>query len=299
MTQQINGHVITGGGITVAVDGKVYQVDARNKALYDQVKDLLRNKDYAAIPDTIDRLSKLVAKVAASPKNANIVIKNRRVYLVDDNGQEHRLQGYEITKLVELNDDGFDITPISNFAKRIRQNPSEPVRGRLYEFMEYGKLPLVDDGDFIAYKVVRGNYRDKATNTFDNSVGQRVTMPREHVDDDDNVTCSRGLHVCSKEYIKHFLHNRGDRLMVVRVHPEDVVSIPVDYNNTKMRTAGYTVIGEITEADDPEFFGKAVYVPKLPEEPEDGASVTSVSVQLDSLGRPMPKRDHTGRFVRS
>lgn len=302
MTQNLNGHVITAGGITVAVEGKVYQVDARNKGLYEKVRELIKAKDYASIPDTIDRMASLTKKVEAT-QSTNIVVRNRRVYLTDAAGAERRLQGYEITKLLQLHEEGFDIQPISNFARRVRENPSEPVRGRLYEFMEYGQLPLVEDGDFIAYKVVRGDYKDKYSGTFDNSVGQVVSMPREQVNDDDTVTCSRGLHVCSKEYIKHFLHGRGDRLMVVRVRPEDVVSIPTDYNNTKMRTAAYTVIGEISEADDPEFFGKAVYTPKLPEEPEEASKVTSRPALRDSKGRftsasaSGAKRDAKGRFT--
>lgn len=296
MSKTINGHVITPTGITVAVDGKVYSVNKQNSGLYDRALELIKAGDYASIPDAIDRLSNISKKLQANPENANISIRDRRVYLTVD-GVERRLMGYEIDKLIQLSDEGFDVKPISNFAVRVRQNPSEPVQSRLYEFMEYGSLPLVEDGDFIAYKVVGHDYKDKHSRTFDNSVGQYVSMPRALVDDNDNVTCSRGLHVCSKEYIKHFLYSGRDRLMVVRVRPEDVVSIPVDYNNTKMRTAAYTVIGEITSADDPEFFGKALYVPKLPEEPEDSGAVTSVAVQRDSLGRPMPKRNAAGQFV--
>ena len=295
MSKSINGHVITPTGITVAVDGKVYSVNKKNSGLFDRVQELLKAKDYAAIPEAIDRLANISKRLEAQP-SANITIRNRRVYMTVD-GVERRLLGYEIDKLIQLSDEGFDIQPISNFATRVRQNPSEAVQSRLYEFMEYGALPLVKDGDFIAYKVVAGDYKDKYSRTFDNSVGQYVSMPREQVNDDDTVTCSRGLHVCSKEYIKHFLYGQRDRLMVVRVKPENVVSIPVDYNNTKMRVSAYTVIGEITAADDPEFFGKAVYTPKLPEEPEDAGAVTSVAVQRDSLGRPMPKRDGSGRFV--
>jgi len=297
MTQAVNGYVITPGGITVVVDSKPYQVDARNKGLYDAVKALIKSKEFSKIPDTIDRLSSLIKKVEAQPTvkdDARITIRDRRVYLIDESGVEHRLHGYEITKLVEVAEEGFDITPLSNFAKRVRKNPSEAVRSRLYEFLEHGQLPLTEDGSFIAYKVVRGNFKDKHSGRFDNSPGQLVSMPREQVDDNDNRTCSTGLHVCSKDYIRSF-RSGDDKLIACIVGPEDVVSVPVDYNNTKMRTAAYHVLSEITAADDPEFFGKAVYRPEV-KEPADLGDVTSV--KYDSLGRPMPKRGPGGQFIR-
>ena len=39
----------------------------------------------------------------------------------------------------------------------------------------------------------------------------------------------------------------NDILLAVEVSPEDVVSIPFDYNNQKIRCAGYRVIGPIAE----------------------------------------------------
>lgn len=301
MTQSVNGFVILPNSIAVVVNNKSYQVDARNKALYDSVKELLKAKNYDAIPDTIDRLSGLIKKVEAQPAvkdDARITLRNRRVYLTDAAGVEHRLDGYEITKLLEISEQGFDIQPLANFAKRVRQNPSETVRARLYAFMEHGQLPLTEDGSFIAYKVVRGNFKDKHSGRFDNSPGKYVSMPRSQVNDNDAVTCSTGLHVCSKDYIRSF-RSGDDKLIACLVAPEHVVSIPVDYNNTKMRTEAYTVLAEITDKDDPAFFGKAVYRPEVKEEAELGEVVsTKGTVKYDSLGRPLPARGPGGQFVR-
>lgn len=297
----MNAFIKTPNGLAIVVNGKPYNVAKQNSGLYEAVLGLIRSNDWDAIPDTVDRALGLAKKVAAQVLDGSITIRDRRVYMKDDQGVEHRLQGYEINKLLELSENGFDIGPISEFAKRVRRNPSEAVRARLYEFMEYGELPLTPKGTFITYKVVRGNYLDKHSGTFDNSVGRIVEMPREQVDDDDNRTCSTGLHVCSKEYIRSFRYG-DDRLMVCEVAPEDVVSIPTDYNNTKMRTAKYVVIGEITAADDPEFFGKAVYDPEYVEPFEAGAVVSTPA--RDSKGRfakkqQGPKRDSKGRFVKA
>ena len=70
-------------------------------------------------------------------------------------------------------------------------------------------------------------------------------MPRNFVNDNKEETCSTGLHFCSREYAEGFFGNSGDRMMVIKINPRDVVSIPVDYNNTKGRCSRYEVVGEL------------------------------------------------------
>lgn len=266
-----NGAFIkTPTSITVVVAGKPYVVNKGNSTLYENVEALIKAGKFSEIPDAIDRAGAIATRIASKVKGfAKLAIRNRRVYLKTDKG-DSRLEGFEVSRLLEMMDEGYNIEPLSRFIVRVRENPSEAVRSRLYEFMEYGNLPLAEDGCFLAYKVVRNNFMDKHTGTMDNSVGKRVTMDRKGVDDDDNRTCSSGLHACSKDYIQHFIsHSGSDRLVVVKIAPEDVVSIPTDYNNTKLRCCAYDVIAEITAADDPEFFGKRVYQAPADDEFED------------------------------
>jgi hypothetical protein len=68
-------------------------------------------------------------------------------------------------------------------------------------------------------------------------------VPRNCVDEDPDRTCSHGLHVCSFDYLPHFSHANG-HVVVCKVNPADVVAIPRDYNNTKMRVCRYEVVGE-------------------------------------------------------
>jgi hypothetical protein len=67
-------------------------------------------------------------------------------------------------------------------------------------------------------------------------------MERNAVDDNKDVTCSAGLHFCSRSYLDHF---GGDRIMILKINPADVVSIPSDYNDAKGRACRYEVIGEL------------------------------------------------------
>lgn len=143
--------------------------------------------------------------------------------------------------------EGFSLIPLARFLQRLALNPSFKIRRDLLEFLEVGKLPLREDGRFVAYKRVRGDFRDIHSGRFDNSVGQVLIMDRQQVDDDSNNTCSYGFHVCSHSYLAHFGSNQHglDRALACAVAPEDVVSIPVDYNNTKMRVCQYEVVAEL------------------------------------------------------
>ncbi len=179
---------------------------------------------------------------------------------------------------------GFDLKPMARFLEKLMQNPSYRVVEHLYGFLEYGKNAITEDGDFLAYKAIRADWRDIHSGTMDNSIGQVVSVPRNSVDEDPNRTCSYGLHVCSFEYLPNFAHADG-HVVVCKVSPADVVAIPSDYNNTKMRVCRYEVVGEYegyyderrdrygtlsvaSGTDDPQDFPFAVEVA----DPADGAS---------------------------
>jgi hypothetical protein len=145
--------------------------------------------------------------------------------------------------------EGFAIAPLEQFIDNLMENPSKRAVDELYGFLEKNTLPITDDGCFLAYKKVKADYKDVYSGTIDNSVGQNVSMPRNKVNDDANQTCSDGLHFCSIDYLKHF---GGERIVILKINPRDVVSIPVDYNNAKGRCCAYYVIGEVEDAYRPE-----------------------------------------------
>lgn len=290
-TQTKNGFIAHENSLTIFTQGKTYPVDSTHKN-FQTILAALKAGDYSKVPDLVDVYKTLTTVAVNSDK---LVIEGRRVYAVSEDGTRSQLAGYEVEKLLDLKAKGFRTAPIEKFILNIRKNPSEVARQRLYKFMEVGELPLSEEGTFLAYKVVRSTYFDKHSNKFFNGVGSVLEMPRSEVDDNDDRTCSTGFHACSKDYIKSF-RSGGDRLVVVEIHPADVVSIPSDYNNTKLRTSKYTVIGEITALDDPEFFGKPVY------SKEPAVKVTPT--KITELSKPaakaatLPQRDASGRFLK-
>jgi hypothetical protein len=75
-----------------------------------------------------------------------------------------------------------------------------------------------------------------------NGVGEHIEVQRNCVDDDRNNHCRPGLHVGSLDYARGWA--RG-KVVVVKVNPKDVVSVPNDCQCQKLRCCAYTVVSEI------------------------------------------------------
>lgn len=138
---------------------------------------------------------------------------------------------------------GADISFIERFMEKLYSNPDQKARDDIFDFI-VNRCGIMDDGDFIAYKRVKANYRDCHSGTMDNSIGKTVSMDRKNCDSNPSQTCSRGLHVCTKGYLSSF---GGDKVIICKVNPKNVVAIPRDYSSMKMRTCEYKVVGEIKD----------------------------------------------------
>lgn len=132
--------------------------------------------------------------------------------------------------------------PLLNFWRNIQENPSEESREHLFLFLEANRMQITHDGCFIAYKGVnrnaKGDLVDNYTGSFCNNIGSVVTMDRSNVNPNRSVTCSSGLHVAAFEYA----WDNYKVLIEVKVNPRDVVAVPDDYNNQKMRVCRYEVV---------------------------------------------------------
>ena len=147
---------------------------------------------------------------------------------------------------------GLPVQPLINFLKNMMKNPSFASRRELFDFLSHKSLPVTEDGCFLAYKAVRHDFMDKWSGTVDNNIGQSPTMARFGVDDDRNHGCSAGLHAGTLEYVQSyggFYEDEegnpmpsSDKCIIVKINPEDVVSVPTDCNCQKLRTTSYEVI---------------------------------------------------------
>jgi len=59
------------------------------------------------------------------------------------------------------------------------------------------------------------------------------------------VGCSQGLHAGALNYVASYGSvEAGDKIVIVKINPQDVVSVPSDCNCEKLRTCRYEVVGE-------------------------------------------------------
>jgi hypothetical protein len=133
------------------------------------------------------------------------------------------------------------------FVRRALNHPDKVTSERIFDFARHNSIELTEEGLMIGYKKVRSDFKDIHSNTFDNSPGKVLEMPRQMVEADHNKTCAAGLHFCSKPYLPKFGSNgNSDKVVRVLVDPADIVGIPFDYADSKCRTSKYIVLDEVT-----------------------------------------------------
>ena len=230
--------LIQGNNVVIVIDNKPHTIN-KTHITYNKVVEAIKASDWDAVKDAIEP-----KKVVLNYGKGNVSIQGETLFW---KGKE--LHTSLAVKMIEMLQEGFPIEPMVHFMENLYSNPSHRAVTELYNFLEKGKLPITPDGHFLAYKKVRTDYTDVHSGKFDNSIGQVVEMERHEVDDNKDRTCSSGLHFCSKDYLNSF---GGDRIMIVKINPCDVVSIPSDYNDTKGRACRYEVVGEIEMDKAPE-----------------------------------------------
>lgn len=230
----------TKNGVTLYINSETHEVD-RTHAQYQAILDLIKQDAVDAAEQIKSLLTKAITAiktaVAAAPKSG-VTFEDGQVKY---NGEA--IHNSLTDRMLRMIDEGFPVQPLVAFLEKLQTNPSFRVVNSLYGFLEAGGIPIAEDGDLYAYKAIRTDWTDIHSGTIDNSIGQAPQVPRNKVDEDANRTCSYGLHVCSWNYLPHFAHTNG-RVVIVKVNPADVVAIPADYNNTKMRCARYEVVSE-------------------------------------------------------
>jgi hypothetical protein len=237
--------IIQGNNVTVVIGNKPHTI-SKTHITYQKVVDAIKAGDWETVQNVIEP-----KKIVLDYGQGRVSVKGETLYW--DNEE---FNGALAVRMITMLQEGFTIDPLVKFMENLMENPSNRSVTELYAFLEKNNLPITPDGHFLAYKRVRDDYKDCHSGTMDNSPGKIVEMPRNKVDDNQNNTCSHGLHFCSEGYLKHF---GGARTVIVKINPADVVSIPNDYNQTKGRACRYEVIGEVgVNPEDSEEFTKPV-----------------------------------------
>lgn len=226
--------LLQGKNIILVIDSKSHTISKDTHMNYAKIVDALKAKDWDALRDLVE------------PKKAIINFGKGYVTIVDgkvywkgqpfNNGLSDRM--------ITMYQDGFPIDPMIRLMENLMQNPSKRSVEQFYGFVEKNSLPITEDGYILAFKKVRKDYMDIHSGTISNRIGEVIEMDRNLVDDNPDSHCSSGLHFCSESYLDNF-GNSNDPVMIMKINPADVVSIPSDYNGAKGRCCKYEVVAEV------------------------------------------------------
>jgi len=266
-------YIVQGSNITVVIGTTPHTV-SKSHIAYNKLLAAIKAGEWETVQDIIEP-----KQVVLNFGQGNVSIQGDKIFW---KGRE--MHNALTKRMVAMIQEDFPVDPLVAFMENLMENPSKRAVHELYGFLEKNTLPITSDGCFLAYKKVRQDYldvhsgtvlnkpaaymTDEDTAALEEAVGKNnevtvevvdgvtvVSMERNLVDDDQNRTCSTGLHFCSQDYLRSF---GGERIVILKINPRDVVSIPNDYNDSKGRCARYEIVDEIDKDKADEAFAKTV-----------------------------------------
>lgn len=272
MKKQLAFIVSNSGTITVNIDGRHHSI-APDFVTYTKVKESLKTRDIDKLEHYLD-----IGKAITKAGGGRVVMLDGEVYH-DGNVLHNSLS----KRIIALMKEGFPFEPMTKFLENLMNNPSKTAVDELYLFLEANNLPITEDGCFLAYKRVDDNYnsyhKNRDGSDTNHVIGKTVEMQRGEVTADRSVCNSDGLHFCGISYLSHYNSGRG-KIVVLKINPANVVSIPKDYGNAKGRCCQYEVIAEHFDGESNDTVSKSpLYI---------GLAKTETK----------PARDSKGRFIK-
>lgn len=239
MTDKPRYIVTNTGVITLFYEKQVHVIDPTHRN-YKAISDSLKNGEYSGLASLLDFAKKIGKKLKL--EGTSLTISNGQIM---QNGKQ--VHNTAAAKVIEFYEKNLAFMPIAKFLERTLLNESPNSREQLWRFVERWNLPITSDGFLLTHKRVADNYKDHHSGTFDNSVGKIVEMPRHLVEDNPDVGCASGLHVANLDYAKNHYCVGNGRLVVCKVDPKDVVSVPRECDEAKMRVCRYEVVDECAD----------------------------------------------------
>jgi hypothetical protein len=147
---------------------------------------------------------------------------------------------------------------MAKFYENLLNNPSTHSVEQAWGWLESHNFTITKDGMVVGYKGVyadaNGGYTsreegeawvngEKVLGKIPYKNGDVITMPRSEVTADPAVGCSVGLHVGTWKYARNF----SSDVFEVIFNPRDIVSVPTESNEEKVRVCRMEMVGICTE----------------------------------------------------
>jgi len=225
---------LTNSSVTVVFEGKAYTYQAGTPN-FTSLRTAILNEKWDDIPKCLT----VASSIEQWAKGKFTVNGDLVSYMGDP------LPTALNSRILEMASGGEDPTKLFLFWEKLQMNPSARSVDSLWGFMSHMNIPLDDEGNIVAYKAVRSDFKDIHSGTVDNKPGSVIEYPRNKVSDDPRCPCHEGLHVGDLSYARQYGGN-DCLLLIVKVDPQHVVCVPYDESARKMRVCKYEVIGLYT-----------------------------------------------------
>lgn len=251
-----------GRSISVFENGKLYVADDSHPNFDDIVEGVFSGDD---VGDLFDVTVKVATKF--DKLSERVSVANGNIYF--DNEVVDSALSSQVLKFLQQ---GLDFKPLVRFWENIAQNTNEHSRQQSYRWLNAHDFTIDSGGYILAYKGVQPTNGELTefqsissgtaisdgvvhTGQIPQKIGSVVEMDRSKVAFDPGVGCSTGLHAGTWDYARGFA--RG-AVLTVRIHPRDIVSVPTDCADAKMRVSRYSVVG-VTEVELPVYVADETY----------------------------------------
>lgn len=225
---------ITNESVSVVIGGQMYTIK-RGDENFDAAFAAVQNKEWDKVPGLVSRGMMIQDWAEEYAQGEFAFVDGLMRYRGDPIPPQLN------DRMIAMAKRGEDPTFLMRFWEKLQDNPSHRSVEQLYDFLKHNNIAIDQDGYILAYKGINRDYTDKYTGKILNEIGKEVTYARNKISDDPRASCAEGLHAGALEYARGYA---GDgRLVIVRIHPKDVVSVPYDSDSQKMRICAYTVIG--------------------------------------------------------
>lgn len=192
--------------------------------------------------EVVDSRNKALSMVEKLRQSKLLRVKNDTIYWDNVSSLSIPVELAEAIVDAELEHNELKISTYRNFWTLMSLNPDERCRKNLFWFLQKYGMTISRCGFFVGYRNVdktkeENVFTDHHSHTFKIRIGEMVTMDRDKCDTVQENTCSTGLHIGGRGWLKK--NYFGDTGLACLINPADVVAVPPYDNYGKLRTCAY------------------------------------------------------------
>lgn len=191
---------------------------------------------------TIDDRNKALSMIEKLRQSKLLRVENDTIYWDNVSSLSVPVELAEAIVDAELEHNDLKISTYRNFWTLMSLNPDDRCRKNLFWFLQRYGMTISKCGFFVGYRNVdktkeENVFTDHHSHKFRIKVGEMVTMDRDKCDTVQENTCSTGLHIGGKGWLKR--NYFGDTGLACLINPADVVAVPPLDSYGKLRTCAY------------------------------------------------------------